>query len=470
MPITTINIGSAPNDHNGDTIRDAYDICNTNFQDLDTTKFDIPTGTTSEYVRGDGTLATLPTIGAANQMNTQGRNSTGVTLYKGTIVYISGSTGNLPNFVKAQANSEATSAGTFGVVLADIANNSDGYVCTIGTLDNLDTRSVATNPFTSDTLVDGDTIYLSPTTAGYITNVKPYAPSHIVYVGKVVRTSPTNGTIVYRIQNGYELAEIHDVDARYPVNRDLLMYDSATQLWENSSFYNRSVGGVQFFTDFDNTANAQPNLTQFISGAGANVIRVSATIPNQSANQVGFSEYVTGTTAAGYATHFTEGFVARQFHFGGGTWLFETYVEVGTLSNATERFRFVTGFGNQSGSANETNGTIFTYDEGGTANGTTASANWQCVTIGNSVRTLTTTSVAVTTNWVKLRIIVNANGTQVTYFIDGTLVATHTTNIPLFSANRFWNVKQGIVKTIGVTSRNVICDYLLYENNLTTLR
>ena len=52
-----------------------------------------------------------------------GRNSTGSTLYKGTIVYISGSTGNRPNFVKAQANSEATSAGTFGVVKADIAKD-----------------------------------------------------------------------------------------------------------------------------------------------------------------------------------------------------------------------------------------------------------------------------------------------------------------------------------------------------------
>lgn len=165
-----------------------------------------------------------------------GRNSTGATLYRGTIVYISGSTGNRPNFAKAQANAEATSAGTFGVVRDDIANNADGFVTTLGYLDNLDTRTVATHPFTDVTLADGDTVYLHPTVAGYITNVKPSAPNHIVYVGKVTRTSPTNGTIVYRIQNGYELDEIHDVAISSKANNDLLTYESASGLWKNKTF------------------------------------------------------------------------------------------------------------------------------------------------------------------------------------------------------------------------------------------
>jgi len=157
------------------------------------------------------TALDIPTFASADKMVTVGRNSTGSTLYRGTIVYISGSTGNRPNFVKSLANGEGTSAGTFGVIENDIPNNSDGNCVTMGAIDNLDTRSGASHPFTSDTLADGDTIYLSPTTAGYITNIKPSAPNHLVYIGKVVRTSPTNGTIVYRIQNGYELEELHNV-------------------------------------------------------------------------------------------------------------------------------------------------------------------------------------------------------------------------------------------------------------------
>ena len=190
---------------------------------------------------GDMLKATYDTdntgvVDNAERIAIVGRNATGSTLYRGTIVYISGSTGNRPNFVKAQANAEATSAGTFGVVISDIANNSDGYAAHIGVLDNLDTRSTATNPFTDVTLVDGDTIYLHPTIAGYITNVKPSAPNHLVYVGKVTRTSPTNGTIVYRIQNGYELDELHDVAISSKANNDLLVYESATNLWKNKTF------------------------------------------------------------------------------------------------------------------------------------------------------------------------------------------------------------------------------------------
>jgi len=197
-----------------------------------------------------------------------GRNSTGSTLYKGTVVYVSGSTGNRPNFVKSQANSEATSAGTFGIIASDLANNADGYAVCIGYLDNLDTRSGATHPFTSDTLADGDTIYLSPTTAGYITNIKPSAPNHLVYLGKVTRTSPTNGTIVYRIQNGYELEELHNVAIASVANNDILQYETSTSLWKNKAIptATSSVNGYLSSTDWT-TFNAKVTANSAITGA-----------------------------------------------------------------------------------------------------------------------------------------------------------------------------------------------------------
>ena len=191
-------------------------------------------------VIGDMTKAVYDTdddgiVDFAEALKTEVRNSTGAVLRKGYIIRLSGSTGNLPNAVLAKADAESTSAQTFGVVYEDIANNSNGFVITLGQIDTLDTRSSATNPFTSDTLVDGQVIYLSPTTAGYVTNVKPSAPNHIVYVGYVIRTSPTNGTIQYRIQNGYELDEIHDVKIVSPQLKNLLSYNSASTLWENKS-------------------------------------------------------------------------------------------------------------------------------------------------------------------------------------------------------------------------------------------
>jgi len=69
-----------------------------------------------------------------------------------------------------------------------------------------------------------------------------------------------------------------------------------------------------------------------------------------------------------------------------------------------------------------------------------------------------------------LRIEVNAAGTSVAFYINGTLVATHTTNIPLGSNSRYLLVKQGLYKATGLSSRNMYVDYLGYENIQTTPR
>ena len=210
----------------------------------------------------------------AEALKTEVRNSTGATLRKGYIVYLSGSTGNLPNAVLAQANNDANSAQTFGVVYADIANNSNGYVITLGQINTLDTRSTATHPFTTDTLQDGDVIYLSPTTAGYVTRTKPQAPDHIVYVGMVVRTSPTNGTIQYRIQNGYELDEIHDVRIISPANNDIIYYDNSTSLWKNKQLSKSDVG----LGNVDNTSDANKPISSATQTALDNKVDENAAI------------------------------------------------------------------------------------------------------------------------------------------------------------------------------------------------
>lgn len=172
-------------------------------------------------------------------------NSVTDILRKGTIVYLSGSTGYRPNAVKAQANAESTSSGTFGVVLADIATTSDGTIAMLGTIHTLDTRTAANGnpyPFTNDVLLDGDILWLDPNNAGYVTKTKPQAPNHAVFIGVVARTHPSLGRIVYRITNGYELDELHNVSINTGTlaNNDVLYYDSATSLWKHKQI----VGGV----------------------------------------------------------------------------------------------------------------------------------------------------------------------------------------------------------------------------------
>lgn len=153
------------------------------------------------------------------------RNQTGATVTKGTVVYISGATGNTATISKAIATTDGTSAQTLGLIKDDIANNGFGYVVVFGRVSGLDTQS----------LNEGEQLYLSPTVAGGYTTTKPYAPYHLVYVGIVTRSHPTQGSIEVRVQNGYELDEIHDVYAQNPQNGDVLQYVSSTGLWTTTN-------------------------------------------------------------------------------------------------------------------------------------------------------------------------------------------------------------------------------------------
>jgi hypothetical protein len=155
----------------------------------------------------------------------QVRNTTGATLTKGTAVYISGATGQIPTVSKALATSDSTSAQTLGLITSNLANNSNGYVTIIGLVSNLDTSAYT----------DGAQLYLSPTTAGTLTATKPYAPQHLVYMAVVAHAHPTQGKLLVKVQNGYELDELHNVSAQSPATGQTIVYNSSTSLWEKNT-------------------------------------------------------------------------------------------------------------------------------------------------------------------------------------------------------------------------------------------
>ncbi len=199
-------------------------------------------GTTAEYIRGDGSLATFPSIiSEAQNLVTEVYNSSGATLTKGTVVYINGGQGNLPTITKAIATGDPTSAQTYGVVRSDITNMNNGYVVVTGRLADLDTRDYT----------PGQQLYLSSTTAGAWTPTKQYAPAHLVYVGIVVRAHPTQGVVEILIQNGFEMDELHNVAAQNPDNNDILQFKTSTNLWTKvaGTTTNIAEGTNLYYTD-----------------------------------------------------------------------------------------------------------------------------------------------------------------------------------------------------------------------------
>jgi hypothetical protein len=134
----------------------------------------------------------------------------------------------------AQADSDANSADTIGVVYENINNNQTGKIVTIGELTGLNT----TGNLQGETWTEGDVIYLSPFNEGEITNIKPTAPSHLVTLGYVVYTHANNGKIYVKCDNGYEIGELHNVYAPSPNNNDGIFWSSGTTRYENKSIAN----------------------------------------------------------------------------------------------------------------------------------------------------------------------------------------------------------------------------------------
>ncbi len=71
------------------------------------------------------------------------RNTTGSTIPKASVVYISGATGQLPTITLADADTEATSSKTIGLTLEAIANNSNGDIIVSGLFQDVDTSAFA---------------------------------------------------------------------------------------------------------------------------------------------------------------------------------------------------------------------------------------------------------------------------------------------------------------------------------------
>jgi hypothetical protein len=150
-------------------------------------------------------------------------NRTGATITAGSVVRIVGYQGGNMTIALASSTGEADSASTLGIVVANIANNGVGFVQYNGTIYNQNTAAFS----------EGDMLFLG-STPGTLTTTKPDAPAHAVRIGWVRSVNANTGSIYIKVDNGYELDELHNVlISGTPANNSLLQYNSATGIWRN---------------------------------------------------------------------------------------------------------------------------------------------------------------------------------------------------------------------------------------------
>ena len=165
-------------------------------------------------------------------LHAQGYNQSGSPFSKGQVVKADGSSGTRLKVSLALATSDANSAQTLGVCSQAISNNSSGVIITQGVL-----RGIDTNAFN-----EGDTLYLSATTPGALTNTRPTAPLHGVRIGYVVKKAGVaDGIIFVDVQNGLELEELHDVAITAVQNNDIIAYNASTTVWRNRQLFDSTA-------------------------------------------------------------------------------------------------------------------------------------------------------------------------------------------------------------------------------------
>ena len=229
--------------------------------EFDNTPTNVPTTAGSVYWNDtDGTLnivlkggQTISRVGETQHI--RALNNTGAQIARGKVVYVVGAQGQRLTIALADADTEILSKDTIGFTSEAIADGAEGFVIVQGVINNVNTNG----------MTDGATVYLSQT-AGSYTTTPPSDPAHLVILGFIVNGgSGGAGSIYVKVDNGYELEELHNISdsaKTTPVGDDaLLLRDSAdNNLWKRLTWTNALAGVKSHMDTFKSVAGGYASL------------------------------------------------------------------------------------------------------------------------------------------------------------------------------------------------------------------
>lgn len=152
-----------------------------------------------------------------------------------------------------------------------------------------------------------------------------------------------------------------------------------------------------------------------------------------------------------------------SIRMGGGELVCEWRAKMPILSDATNRFVVRIGLGDNVSGGDNTDGVYFECDLA-----THGDNEWRGCTANNAVRTkLDLNTLPVADTWQRLKFIVSADGTSVSFYIDDVYKGAVATNIPTARESGFCAM---YLKTLGAVSRSVVLDYVDITQRFTVQR
>jgi hypothetical protein len=216
-----------------------------------------------------------PAASYTSQIKHQVKASQAIT--KGQAVYVSSADGTNMIVSKASNAAEGTSSKTMGLLESTVSTNGFTNVIAEGLLSGLNTNGAnAGDPVWLGT--DGNLIY------GLLN--KPSAPAHLVFIGVVTRANANNGEIFVKVQNGFEMGELHDYVQNGVQDNYVISYESSTSLYKPKSIAtllgytpaNAARSLTINGTTYDLTADRTWTLTTSVIAEGTNLYYTDARV------------------------------------------------------------------------------------------------------------------------------------------------------------------------------------------------
>ena len=161
------------------------------------------------------------------------RNNTGSLIPKGTALYASGvqPSGRI-EVSPYVADGQIREVRFMGLATENINSGINGFVQHFGYVEDIDTRGISETPISvgDEDWVAGDILYVHPTVAGKLTNIKP---QHAIIVALLIVRHQSSGILFVRSSSGGHIEDIHDISINEVQDGDVLSYDAENNIWKN---------------------------------------------------------------------------------------------------------------------------------------------------------------------------------------------------------------------------------------------
>jgi len=215
-------------------------------------------GTTAITVTIDQALLTAGAATTSEGLRTPVKNSTGSTINKGSVVYVTGADGTNALIGLATASTEVGSSKVLGIVSSTLTNNAFGYVTEAGQLSGIDTSAATA----------GSSVWLGNAPGSFVFDSPPAEPSNSVYLGVVTKANVSTGEILVKVQNGYELDELHDVYVGGVSTALPLVYNSTSSGWVAQALTSVGIDAGAVNTSKISSGAAAANTVLTADGSG----------------------------------------------------------------------------------------------------------------------------------------------------------------------------------------------------------